>query len=87
MSITIIRLPRVIDRIGRRRSAIYADIQRGVITRPVAIGRRSVGWPADEIDIIIGARVAGRGEDELRTIVERLHAARQVGVDAKAGSR
>ena len=84
MSVSILRLPRVIDRFGRRRSAIYDDIARGVITRPVAIGPRSVGWPAEEIDIIIGARIAGRGEEEMRAIVDRLHAARQVGVDGGA---
>jgi prophage regulatory protein len=82
MSITIIRLPRVMDRTGRRRSAVYDDIARGVITRPVACGRRAVGWPSDEIDIIVGARIAGRTEDEIRAIVDRLHAARQVGIDA-----
>ncbi len=81
MSRSILRVPAVKARLGEGRSAIYEDVSRGVITRQVAIGRRSVGWPSDEIDIIVAARIAGRTDDEMRAIVERLHAARQVAID------
>jgi prophage regulatory protein len=75
---SLIRKPVVTARTGRRHSALHNDIHDGLMTRPVAIGRGAVGWPDDEIDAIINARIAGKSDDEIRTLVSRLHEARKV---------
>lgn len=57
---TLIRLPAVIERTGRSRSRIYADIQAGAFPAPVKIGPRAIAFPADEIERWIGDRIKAR---------------------------
>ena len=77
MTHTILRLPAVLSERGRSRSAHYLDIQQGLFTRPVAIGVRAVGWPADEVAALNVARIAGKTDDEVRALVVKLEAARK----------
>ena len=73
---TIWRLPQALAESGKTRSPWYQDITRGLMTRPVKLSRRAAGWPADEVEAINAARIAGRTEAEIRALVERLHAKR-----------
>jgi prophage regulatory protein len=77
MTHTILRLPSVLRERGRSRSAHYLDIQQGLFTRPVAIGLRAVGWPADEVDVLNAARIAGKTDEEVRALVVKLKAVRK----------
>ncbi|MEZ5643606.1 MAG: hypothetical protein R3E99_00310 [Burkholderiaceae bacterium] len=36
-----------------------------------------MGWPACEIDALNAARIAGQTDDQIRTLVESLHAQRK----------
>jgi prophage regulatory protein len=74
---TILRLPSVLRERGRSRSAHYLDIQQGLFTHPVSIGPRAVGWPAGEVAALNAARIAGKSEEEVRTLVAELEAARK----------
>ncbi|MFY9327494.1 MAG: AlpA family phage regulatory protein [Georgfuchsia sp.] len=78
MTQTILRLPAVLGQRGRSRSSHYADIQQGLCTRPVVIGLRAVGWPANEIAALNAARIAGKTDSEIRTLVVSLETARKV---------
>lgn len=80
MTHTILRLPAVLRERGRSRSAHYLDIQQGLFTRPVAIGLRAVGWPADEVEALNAARIAGKSDEEIRALVVKLEAARKAAV-------
>lgn len=80
MTNTILRLPIVLRERGRSRSAHYLDIQQGLFTRPVQIGLRAVGWPAGELAAINAARIAGKGDEEIRELVLKLEAARKAAV-------
>ncbi len=73
----ILRLPSVLKKRGRSRSAHYLDIQDGLFTHPVSIGSRSVGWPEREVDAINAARIAGKTDREIRVLVSKLEAARK----------
>jgi prophage regulatory protein len=77
MSHTILRLPAVLRERGRSRSTHYLDIQQGLFTRPVSIGARAVGWPEHEVAALNDARIAGKSDDEIRSLVVRLEAARK----------
>ena len=77
MATTIHRLPTVLYKRGRSRSAHYLDIQEGLFTPPVSIGARAVGWPDHEIEAINAARIAGKSDDYIRELVSRLVAARK----------
>lgn len=73
---TILRLPEVVRKRGRSRSAHYLDIHQGLFTRPVAIGMRAVGWPAHKVAALNAARIAGKTDEEIRALVAKLEAAR-----------
>lgn len=77
MVTTILRLPTVLRERARSRSAHYLDIQQGLFTRPVQIGLRAVGWPADELALLNAARIAGKTDEEIRALVAKLAAARK----------
>ncbi len=76
MAIRFLRSPEVAARMGRARSTRYVDIENGLMTRGIPIGRRSVGWPAHEVDAINAARIAGKTDYEIRALVNRLKADR-----------
>ena len=85
----ILRLPAVLDRTGKRRSPIYADIQAGLFVRPIKIGDRAAGFLEHEVDALIAARVAGATKDQIRRLVEKLHEQRNrcyAGVGVRCGN-
>jgi prophage regulatory protein len=76
MSRTILRLPAVLKRRGRSRSAHYADIKAGLFVKPVKLGLRASGTPDDEVEALVAATIAGKSEAEIRALVIKLQAAR-----------
>jgi prophage regulatory protein len=74
--VQILRLPQVLSKRGKGRSAHYADIQQGLFTKPVPIGARAVGWPDYEAEALVAAQVAGKSNSEIRQLVQRLEASR-----------
>lgn len=73
----ILRLPAVKSESGLSRSTIYLRVSQGLWTKPVALGRRAVGWPSDEVEAINAARIAGNTDDEIRILVKKLEVARK----------
>ncbi|SEK80904.1 helix-turn-helix transcriptional regulator [Nitrosovibrio tenuis] len=78
----ILRLPAVKAESGASRSTIYLRIQQGLWPKPVRLGPRSVGWPASEVAAINTARIAGMTDQEIRTLVIKLEAARKAAASA-----
>ena len=74
---TIFRLPAVKAESGYSRSTIYLRISQGLWTKPVSLGARAVGWPADEVAALNAARIAGKSDDEIRELVVMLESARK----------
>jgi prophage regulatory protein len=75
----ILRKPQARAELGYRSdTSIQNAIKAGLITRPVLIGSRAVGWPADEIEAINAARIAGKTDDEIRALVEYLQGQRAI---------
>jgi prophage regulatory protein len=72
----LLRLPSVKQLIGKSRTTIYRDIQRGIFPRGVLIGGDRVAWPANEIETINKARIAGKTDADIKKLVEQLHQAR-----------
>lgn len=74
----ILRMQAVKAETGHRSHAsIYNAIQAGMFTKPVPIGQRAVGWPADEVKAINAARIAGKSDTDIKALVTRLHAKRE----------
>jgi prophage regulatory protein len=74
----ILRVPAVKSESGLSRSTLYSRISEGLWTKPVSLGARAVGWPSDEVEAINAARIAGKGDEEVRALVTSLEAARKV---------
>jgi prophage regulatory protein len=66
------RRRRVQEESGYSRSGIYSLMARGLWPKPVRIGARAVGWPAREVDAMNAARIAGRSDEYVRSLVARL---------------
>ena len=69
----ILRIQQVLDETGKTRTRFYADVAVGLFPRPVSLGPRAVGWPDYEIQAIVKARIAGWTDDQVRSLVQRLH--------------
>ena len=61
----------------RSHTTVYGHIKGGLFTKPVPIGQRAVGWPSEEVQAINAARIAGQSDDEVRELVNELHARRR----------
>ena len=72
MEIEIIRLPEVSRTTGLARSTVYLRIEQGLLTKPVSLGGKAVGWPASEISQINSARIAGKSNEEIKNLVYEL---------------
>ena len=72
------RRPIVEQATGKSRATIYRDIQRGLFTKPVEIGGSRVAWPANEVEALNKARIAGKSDTEIKALVIELEAARVV---------
>lgn len=71
---SILRLPAVKAETGwRSHASIYKAVHAGLFTKPVQLGERAIGWPAEEVQVLQAARIAGAGDDQIRSLVRRLH--------------
>lgn len=71
------RIEKCKDEAGyRSHASIYGLIRVGLWTQPVKIGERSSGWPDDEVKAINAARIAGASDEQIRELVNQLHAKR-----------
>jgi len=58
----ILRLKEVRERTGLATSSIYALMADGKFPRPARLSERTVGWPENEVDDFVAARIAARDE-------------------------
>jgi len=77
MTHTILRLPAIKESTGLSRSTLYLRIAQGLLTKPVNLGGRAVGWPASEVAALNAAHIAGKSNSEIRDLVVKLEAARK----------
>ena len=69
---SLLRLPAVMSATGLTRSTLYLRIKQRLMTPPVKLGERVAAWPADEVEAINAARIAGKTTDEIRELVTQL---------------
>lgn len=74
----LLKLPKVLELTASARSTIYKSIHAGLMVPPVRLGENSVAFPEHEIIAINAARIAGKTDDEIRQLVSKLIADRQM---------
>lgn len=57
---------------GMGLSTLYAHVDRGLFVKPVALSRRFVVFPQEEITAILNARLAGKTDEDVRKLVVEL---------------
>lgn len=72
----LIRLSEVETRYGAKRTTIEKHIAEGTFVPAIKLGKNT-RWPADEVEAVVRARIAGRSDPELRALVRKLIADRQ----------
>ncbi len=77
MQESLIRLKKVEDRTGLKKSMVYDLMSRGEFPKSIKIGGRAVAWIESEVDVINAARMAEKSADEIRELVKSLMAKRQ----------
>lgn len=70
-------LKQLLEYRARSRSSHYRDVHKGLFTKAIKLGPRSVVWPVLELEILTAARVAGCPEKEIKQLVETLHLQRK----------
>jgi prophage regulatory protein len=68
---TLLRMPDVTAATALAKPTLYRQMKSGLFPRPVKLGRVSA-WPSDAVNAVITARIAGKSDDEIRTIVADL---------------
>jgi len=77
MTDSLIRIKKVEEKTGLKKSMIYDLVNKGELVSPIRIGERAVAWISSEIDAINAARITGKSADEIRDLVKTLTAKRQ----------
>lgn len=77
MTVSLIRLKKVEEKTGYKKSMQYDLIKKGLMPSGIRIGERAVAFLSSEIDAVVAARIAGKSDDEIRELVKTLTAKRQ----------
>jgi prophage regulatory protein len=74
MTNEIIRLPRLLETVGMKRTWVYDEIKRGKFPAPVKLGARAVGWRRSEVHAWLESREAmgGKSAETLRAEAEAM---------------
>ncbi len=57
---------------GMGLSTLYAHMDRGLFVKPIALSRRFVVFPQEEVTAIVNARMAGADDEAIRALVVEL---------------
>jgi prophage regulatory protein len=68
--------PSVTERMSLGVTTVYDQVKHGLLPRPIKLTQRSSAWPEDEIAAVVAARIAGKSDAEIRSLVKSLMAAR-----------
>jgi len=72
MQESFIRLKKVEDRTGLKKSMVYDLMSKEEFPKSIKIGNRAVAWIESEVDVINAARMAEKSADEIRDLVKVL---------------
>ena len=78
----LLRKPAVSNLTGIAGSTLYRYIKKGLFTKPISIGGDRVAWAANEVQAINQARVSGKSDDEIKSLVIELEQARCLDIRA-----
>jgi len=57
------------NRLSISNTTLHNRMKNGLLPTPIPLGGRAVGWLRHEIDAVLAAMVAEKGDDYIRTLV------------------
>ena len=72
----LLRIPQANTLACKSKSGFYEAIAKGLLPPAVKVGIRAAAWPEHELQAINRARIAGRSDDDIRALVQKLVADR-----------
>ena len=75
-ALKILRVKQIKAQTGLPNSTVYYHISEGLFPRPIKLGERMSGWLESEVNAIMAARIAGKSEAEIKTLVQSLENSR-----------
>jgi prophage regulatory protein len=72
----LLRMPAVCDATGLGITKIYDQIKHGLFPPQIKLTERNSAWPAHEVAAVNAARIAGKSDAEIKTLVKKLVVAR-----------
>ena len=76
--VALLRVPAILPIYGTAKSQFHQDVLDGLMTKPVKPSARLALWPQNELVEIQRARIAGKTPDEVKALVRKLEADRQL---------
>lgn len=77
-----LRRKRLLKLRGISNGKLYDDIKNGLFTEPVRRSHKNVYWPGSDYLTIMRAEMAGQSPEQIKALVQKLHAARKQSVEA-----
>jgi len=71
-TVRILRINEVLERTGLPKSSFYEKVKYQLMTPPINLGSRAVGWPDFEIDEINLALISGADTSTIKQLVNNL---------------
>ncbi len=63
------RIKEIKAQTGLPNSTLYDHMNKGLFCRPIKLSERCSGWLESEVTAIVGARIAGKSEAEIKALV------------------
>ena len=65
----ILRIKQIKAQTNIPNSTIHDHVKKGLFPHPIKLGERISGWLESEVTAIMGARIAGKSETEIKELV------------------
>ncbi|ARN73301.1 helix-turn-helix transcriptional regulator [Oceanicoccus sagamiensis] len=76
--IKISRRPEVLNRFGIGNTCLHDRIKKGLIPPSISLGSRSVGWLEHELNAVLVAMAANKGDHYIKKLIENMVTERYV---------
>lgn len=77
INIQILRKPQVLQFLSISKSTFHNQINEGLLCSPISLGFRAKGYLNHEVQEVLKARITGKSDDEIRSLVIELEAKRK----------
>ena len=83
----ILRKPQAMQALGLPLSTFNLRVRQRLITKPISLGARAVGWPSSEIEALVNEICRGASRERVGELVIELERRRKASKTSLSGLR